>query len=99
MITREEYMKDSAKLHNAYWEQFVTPEVIALVNRNISTAEIKSSEDKYFNDIKLVRWDSLYYQGLPQLTLKLRQQAKEDNSLGASVCIAKAAARIIKESK
>lgn len=105
MITRQKYMENHSKqfnemiikqAHRAYYDQFVTPEVIQLVSENIGVDKIKSSDDEYFNDIPLIQWDSLHYCGLPRITKAMREEAGEGNSLSTTICIAKAAARKIK---
>jgi hypothetical protein len=69
--------------HQEYYAQFVTKSILDTVRRCIGTSRILKSEDQHFNDIDLKSWDNLYVINW--------------GSLSDSVCVAKAAARIIKE--
>lgn len=89
-------MANHAVLHDTYFRQFVNEDLINLVSSRIGKLAIIESKDEHMNDIPLQRWDDLYHEVM-RLTRDLRKEAGEDNSLGTSVCIAKAAARIIKE--
>jgi hypothetical protein len=59
MITRNEYMENSSQLHQAYYAQFVTRFTLSQVAMAIGVDAIKTSTDRHFNDIPLVRWDRL----------------------------------------
>lgn len=93
MITRQEYMQGSINLHDTYFRQFVTDSVKQRVARVIGVDRIKDSTDKHFNDIPLRLWVSMF----PLGSQELRKQLGECNSFSTTVCIAKAAARMIKE--
>ena len=98
MITRQEYIQDSANLHQAYYAQFVDNYILNLVKSNIGLIKIKQSNDQYFNDIPLTQWDRLH--GIISMRCRAKyKQLGECNSLSTSVCIAKSAARILKEVK
>lgn len=94
MIHHTEYMKNSAALHREYYAQFVSEVTLRQVEMTIGVDDIKSSTDKYMNDIPLRRWDRL------AATLHLArkpQELGEVNSHAVRVCVAKEAARQIKE--
>lgn len=93
MITRQDMMKDSANLHDVYFRQYVTNSVKQRVLSVIDLNKILASTDKYFNDIPLACWDRLF----PLGSQELRKQLGECNSISTTVCIAKAAARLLKE--
>ena len=104
LITRKEYMADSKNLHKLYYEQFVTSGVIQLVKNRIGLQRIINSTDPYFNDIPLIEWDRL--NGLVKTYSDTRKKSEAEGcekgkylwSLSDGVCIAKAAARMIKSS-
>lgn len=93
MITRQEYMQDSTNLHHDYYSQFVTPCIKQRVERTIGIDRIKASTAEHFNDIPLAEWSAMY----PIYSVKLSKQLGECSSISTAVCIAKAAARMIKE--
>lgn len=95
MMTRSEYMADSNLLHDAYYTQFVSVEVQSYVLDAIGEERIMSSVDPHFNDIPLHTWDNLSMT-IRLLTSAARKEAGEGNSLSSCVCIAKAAARKIR---
>ena len=98
--------------HHRYYAQFVTPWVLEIVSLSIGEARIKDSSDEYFNDIPLSRWDNLEVLLKPHILKALgesnassysEEQQKEMKerhqycvSLSDYVCVAKAAARIIR---
>lgn len=96
MYTRKQYMQKEVT-HHEYYSQFVDDQVLSLVRECIGMRDIKASKDPHMNDIPLQRWDSMY----PELRyLKAQQMLVADPggmSLSDGVCIAKAAARILKE--
>jgi len=99
MITRQQYM-DNEATHEAYYEQFVTPEIYDEVKTKIGEALIKASTDEHFNDIPLGRWDRLGMQSVNSTRLHEAVKATGDFvSLAVLVCVAKAAARMIKEGR
>lgn len=95
MRTRKEYL-DGKVSHDDYYNQFVTKEVIEIVKRDLGVDTIKASNDPHFNDIPLKLWDR-YYQlnSFPGINEKLKQAGDFPSNAGI-VCIAKAAARMIK---
>lgn len=57
-FTRKEYM-DNAVTYRGYMLQFVTADLVALVDGRIGRASILASTDEHFNDIPLGKWDAL----------------------------------------
>jgi hypothetical protein len=102
MIKRSEYMNGRVN-HQTYYGQFVTPQVTNLVKTYIGEDKIKNSTDPHFNDISLSKWDRLS-QGIihlvgPRIAEANRPSpdAKTGISLSDTVCVAKEAARRIRE--
>lgn len=105
--TRAQYLNREVD-HDTYYDQFVNSEVRAIVANRIGLENIKSSTDEHFNDIPLRHWDSLSTFKLTDGTVVpsclpawcLRAVAKAGETKGYSlsdvVCIAKAAARQIR---
>ena len=88
MITRAEYMADDTITHEDYYGQFVDDYINNVVLHRILYETIVTCKDKHFNSIALPIWDSLHgtissYTGL--------------STLSDSVCIAKEAARRMRE--
>jgi len=102
MIKRQQYVSGNVS-HETYYGQFVTPEVIDLVRTQIGEKAIRSSKDPHFNDISLSKWDwlsqSIIHLVGPQIAEANRPSpgAKTGISLSDTVCVAKAAARMIRE--
>lgn len=93
--TREQKMNNEIS-HDKYYRQFVNNRVIEIVANHIGLRRILNSTDEHFNDISLRNWDNLYSY-IMSWTIVDREAANEGNSLATCVCIAKAAARMIKE--
>ena len=91
MITRKELL-DGGATHDEYYGQFVDDGVKKRVLSHISAQELLSSNDPHFNDISLQRWDRI---GMTSATAKKLRAAGDYLTLAGSVCIAKAAARLI----
>jgi spermidine/putrescine-binding protein len=104
---RKQYMdrEQPEVTHQVYYEQFATPEVIALVKRHIGVDRIKASTDEWFNDIPLGRWDAISgYPGdviaaLNASNASTTREGRGWHSMSDLVCIVKAAARMIKEDR
>lgn len=103
MITRKQYMADSANLHESYYGQFVTPEIKQRVLKRFGIEILKNEfqKDENLNGIPLKCWDDLagnritfdgYAATLCADTLKA---AGDGPTWSNSVCILKAAARQI----
>jgi hypothetical protein len=97
MKTRSDYMS-KAITHREYYGQFVTPEVTALVLQEITAERINRSTDPHFNDIGLPRWDRMSGD-IDRLTRAAVKAAGDTMSLSTTCCIAKEAARQIKEAQ
>lgn len=96
--THKDYMAKKCS-HDEYYGQF-GKHLISLVSRTIGVDKIKASTDPHFNDIPLQQWDNL----APAVHLTVGRMLSEANgsggiSLADCVCAAKAAAKIIKETK
>lgn len=97
MITRQDYINKKAT-HEDYYSQFVDDSVLDTVKSFIGESVIKNSTDKHFNDIPLKEWDSLKPFILSSTGKSLaKANGRGGVSLSDCVCVAKQAARIIKE--
>lgn len=91
--------------HDTYYRQFATPAVIDLVSEYIGVKAIMASTDPVnLNDIPLRQWDSLHdligmYVGgaLGDSNASTHASGGRSYSLSDTVCVAKAAARVIRE--
>ena len=104
VITRAQYLADPNTLHQAFYAQFVTRYILDYVGRWIGRDAILQSTDEAFNDIPLEKFDKLNFAIREGIDHNLWRAAMEWPSqhtlpwaLSDGVCIAKAAARIIKE--
>ena len=93
MITRKEYMSGAAT-HADYYGQFVTERTRQAVAAAIGADKIRNSTDPHFNDIPLHLWDRLTT-SLPAVSI--RSVGDDYPTLAGLVCVAKEAARQIKE--
>lgn len=101
--TRAEYMAGNCT-HDEFYAQFVTLSILELVRSQIGEAKIKKSQDPNLNDIPLAHWDTLYSRMLFCLDRKKFKRLSSPDapagvmgwSLSDSICIAKEAARQIK---
>lgn len=98
MFNRKQYM-DREVSHADYYDQFVTPGVTALLNKD----RVQQSTDPHFNDIPLTYWDRLAAM-MPSDSIKLVCDAnmsthggKRSYSLSDCVCTLKAAARRLRD--
>ena len=97
MFTREQYMNKEVS-HQEYYAQFVTPGVMNLVRNAIGEGTIRDSQDPHFNDIPLARWDNLHPYILSLVGWKIsKANGGWGVSLGETVCVAKAAAEMIRD--
>lgn len=87
MYTRQDYLTGKCS-HSDYHGQAVTERIIKIVVSIIGKDNILRSTDEHFNDIPLRSWEAFH--GV------LRNNCLQDNSIAASVCIAKEAARRFK---
>ena len=104
MITRKEYMKDSKKLHQAYYLQFATECTKREILETIGLDNLLASNDKHLNDVKLPFnnlgrggnwwWDTV------TINVSLLKELGESNSYSTHTCVGKAVARqLIEDSK
>jgi hypothetical protein len=97
MITRKEYLYGDAT-HRQYYGQFVTDAVTEAVCMGIGRSAIVNSADPHFNDIHLARWDALYRTLLRLCGEKILQSNDGCGvALSDIVCVAKAAAQLVRE--
>lgn len=98
VISRQAYLNGEVS-HEQYYGQFVIESTIDLVSRSITVKLITESNDPHFNDIPLYRWDLLsatIFAGR-YFNSKKFTAAGDLYSPSSGVCIAKEAARQIKE--
>lgn len=99
MFTRKDYL-DGKVSHHDYYSQFLTNSLIEYVKERFKD-KIYLSEDDNFNNIALTYWDQLYIKDKIKLNLWIEANGnRKEYSWSACdrVCIAKAAAKIIKDS-
>ncbi len=94
MITRSEYMENSSELHEKYYGQFVTDDIVKCVVDAFGIERLKSAyeKEKYFNEIPLNNWDILTG-SLPAYVNAGLKNVGDYGTLANHVCILKAAAR------
>ncbi len=101
-MTRDEYMAaskvDGPKAHREYYAQFVTPAVVRFVGDMIGIPQILASTDKHMNDIPLARWDRMDAWIRP-MGARINKEINGASvwSISDTVCVAKEAARQIKD--
>lgn len=92
MKTHVQYLAGEIS-HHAYYSQFVTDSVKSVLLNRIPLEKLNASRDPHFNDIPLKEWDTIK---LPHSAEKLLLQAGHAGiSLSDSVCVFKAAAKIL----
>ena len=102
-MTRNEYLRTGATqdeafaAHQEYYAQYVDDSILSYVESAIGKKKILASNDRSFNDIPLMQWDNLEYILRHRVDKSLLKLNGEGWSLSTSVCIAKQAARIIKQ--
>ena len=96
MITRDDFLKSSPR-HNEYYGQFVNSAIVDLVETEIGRDRILASNDPDFNDIPLNLWRRLHRTILARASREIDLIAGGQASLFDTVCIAKAAARLIRK--
>ena len=97
MITRNDYLANSEKLHHDYYTQFATDDLKRAVVQHIGLDMIQASTDVHFNDIPLPRWDAMYPIFEMSANKDAMKAAGESMTLSTSVCVLKAIARELKE--
>ncbi len=93
MFTRKQYLNKECS-HREYYAQFVDAYVIDRVQFIIGKDKILNSADEAFNDIPLAYWDSIRLYHHVSSAVK---RAGDTMSLAGQVCIAKEAAKQIRE--
>lgn len=95
-FTRKEYLNQECT-YEQYYNQFLTPAIIAIVANRFSIDELKEAYQKNesFNSIPLAAWDSLAYalKNTPTGLGKKLRDAGDFLTLSGQVCVLKAAAR------
>ncbi len=92
MFTRKKYLNNEVT-HDQYYSQFVDHDTKQYVKQRIGLDNILKSNDEHFNDIPLKHWDTCCVSIESVQALK---DAGDSWTLSGRVCIAKAAAKIIK---
>lgn len=84
--------------HDQYYRQYINKEILDFVCKSIGKDKIMTSKDKNFNDIPLKYWDyiSKQVQNMCDATM---HKLGEVQSLSTGVCIAKAAAKLIRNTE
>ncbi len=108
MITYTQYHDSKGQISaRDYYGQFVNESILSFVEASIGRKNILNSTDPHFNDIPLQKWDRLNEMIRHMVDKKLLSQTQDNYqlkpgqyvwSLSDVVCIAKTAAKIIKES-
>lgn len=96
-FTRLQYLNGDCS-HSDYYSQFVTPSLRESVKNWIGEKDIMNSQNEHFNDIPLARWDG-FQQVVASIPFGISAKMKElgdSLTLAGTVCIAKEAARQIK---
>lgn len=93
-------MANSSELHNEYYLQFATKATFQFVRSAIGITKLKTSKDKYFNDIIRMpgRADATWIWDSSPMNLALARElgevgAKSIPSKSTHTCVGKAAAR------
>ena len=93
MFTRKQYINKECT-NEQYYGQFVMPATRAWVLSGIGLAELKKSNDPYFNDIPLHKWDGLVANCPGSAAFS---KAGDYYTLAGGICLLKEAARQVLE--
>ena len=95
MITREQYMENASELHHAYHLQFATEETFRFVEQRIGLKLLRSSKDKYFNDVIRMPGtaNATWIWDRAPINHRLVREAGDNLSKSTFTCVSKAAAR------
>ena len=96
MITRKQYLDNSAELHDSYFRQFVTPSTISFVENVFGLEKLKKSKCPHLNDVVRMTSQGWDWDRSP-MNEDLAKQLGENFSDSTHTCVGKAAARIILE--
>ena len=94
MLTRKQYLNKECSF-DEYYGQFLTPGIIRHVEHYIGRDAIMESTDPHLNDIPLERWDRVFLK-CPATVNHAMREGGDYPTLGGLVCLAKTAARRIK---
>lgn len=106
-FNRQDYL-DGRCTHEQYYSQFVNNGVMLRVIRAIGLDVIRNSTCASFNDIPLDEWDNIplvdmldvkKFKRLNNVTYRKSDQGKFLWSLSDNVCIAKAAAQVVRKAQ
>ena len=99
MITRQEYLKDSAALHNAYYLQYATAQTRQEILSSIGIDNLLSSKDPHLNDVKIPFnnmssggnwwWDTV------TVNISLLRTLGDRNTSMLHTCVGKSVARVL----
>lgn len=100
MMTREQYFENSSERHQEYYLQFATAETERFIRNQIGLKLLKSSKDKYFNDVIRMpgRYDATWIWDASPMNVELARQCGEVGqkslpSKSTRTCVGKACAR------
>lgn len=98
MFSRLDYIQNKCT-HHQYYEQFLNDNIVGFVRSAFPEGVLKGSKDPHFNDIDLYRWDRLAPVVIslcaPGIFKKITGSG--NCSLSDTVCIAKTAAKRIRD--
>lgn len=100
LITRSEYMSDSANLHHVYFLQFATESTKKFILSSLKVDDIKKAienGDTHLNKIK-IPYNNMSHGGNwwwddAPINMQLLKEAGECNSQSTHTCVAKAMAK------
>ena len=95
MFTRKQYI-DGKCSHREYYGQFVDDTVFNRLSVHVTKEQIAKSNDDSFNDIPLESWDAILHPFPRYIGDKMRD-CGDYPTMCAAVCIAKEAAKQIKD--
>ena len=93
-FTRQDYL-DNQCSHREYYAQFINQGVKNRVQQALGLENIQKSTDPYFNDIPLMCWDQAMIPVPGWIAIKMKELG-DYATLSSAVCIAKEAAKQIK---
>ena len=96
--TRQDYL-DSRCTHEQYYDQYVNLHVKNIVAGGIGRLTIVHSTDPNFNDIALQQWDNLQNLLMGAVGRQRFRDLGDVPTINGCVCIAKAAARQIRDAE
>jgi len=99
-ITHQEYMQDSERLYQDFYQQFVTEDTLHYVCTHIGVQRLLESEDPHFNDILSRSGRGSWLWDRTPIGLQKARELGEVGmnslpSLSTRTCVGKAAARML----